>query len=187
MIKSVFTLLIIIASVADAQTTSKDYASLNSGILYGEGYCFGITAPKGWVFDDSSGNSSGKLAEFYPVGGTWDSSPAVMYITEAPKDGEGKGSLTRFIADDIEASKQDAPDVKIGDLDSLKTNGGKTVPVKLFEYSQYEAVAYVDGDSTVVMLVLSSTERGALNDSMPAFKELVGSYLPLSSNIQLRK
>ena len=54
-----------------SQEQSKNDKGANSGIIYGENHAFTLTAPTGWVLDNTSGAKQGLQAVFYPEGSSW--------------------------------------------------------------------------------------------------------------------
>ena len=76
--------LLLMSSVAWANNTTqqlieKEVDALvskmlmpRSGYAYGEGHCYGFTAPNDWMLDSSLA-SQGVAMAFLPLGDTWDS------------------------------------------------------------------------------------------------------------------
>ena len=96
-----------------------------TGMMYGPGHAYMVTAPEGWVLDNQVGRSMGLHAVFYREGKTWRSAEAFMYVnTAAPDSGEtasaeavARRDSTDFVADN--------PDLKITVADPIPL---KTVP-----------------------------------------------------------
>jgi len=163
---------------------SAAYAQDDSGIIYGKNYSFALTAPKGWVLDTNSGRQQGLQAVFYPKGSSWKNGAAVMYANVYQKNDPTKESAQTVIANDVADFKKDSPSLKVVDADSMPTrtdarSKDKKATVKYFtgdRNGNSEAVAYVDEGNLVVMLVLNARSQKDFEDSLPAFKEFVGSY-----------
>jgi hypothetical protein len=168
--------------------TEKEFGG--GGIVYGQGYAYLIDAPKGWVLDTHSGVSNGLHAVFYPRGSSWSKSPTVMYVAWASKKKEGVTTLQQIIDKDAAKFKKEDPAIVITDGRPLKTGDGKTARVRLFKGDQggnFEAVAYVDEQAGVAVLVLTSRNKAAFNRAIPAFEKLVSSYYFYTKDVKLQK
>jgi hypothetical protein len=162
-----------------------------SGIIYGKNYSFALTAPKGWVLDTTSGRQQGLQAVFYPKGSSWKNGAAVMYANVYQNTDPTKESLQTIIANDVADFKKESPNLKVVDADAIPTRTDvrsidKKATVKYFtgdRNGNSEAVAYVDEGNLVVMLVFNARSQKDFEDSLPAFKEFVGSYFFLGAAV----
>ncbi len=162
-----------------------------SGIIYGKNYSFTLTAPRGWVLDDSSGRGQGVQAVFYPKDSSWKNGAAVMYASVYQKIDPNKESVQTVIANDIAEYKKNSAELKVVDAEPVLTrtdarSKDKKATVKYFtgdRNANAEAVAYVDEGKVVVMLVLSARSQKDFDSSLPAFKDLVGSYFFLGEAV----
>lgn len=153
----------------------KNDTDANTGILYGKNHVFSVKAPKGWVLDNQSGVPQGLHAVFYQEGGSWENSLAVMYAQGVAKDSIAE-TINEFISNDSLSFFERDNSIKITNAPSLKTRRGKLAVVKWFSYSEYEAVAYIDEEKSVAMIVLTSRNEEEFRKNYPAFEELVSSY-----------
>ena len=167
------------------------FAQDDSGIIFGKNYSFTLTAPKGWVLDNTSGRGQGLHAVFYPKGSSWKNGAAVMYANVYQKTDPAKESLQTVIANDVAEYKKNSADLKVVDAESVLTRKDarskeKKATVKYFtgdRNANTEAVAYIDEGKVVVMLVLSARSQQDFDSSLPAFKDLVGSYFFLGEAV----
>lgn len=182
-------ILMLLCSFARAQEKPEDGG--NSGIIYGKNHGFTLTAPKGWVLDNKSGVKDGLHAVFYPVGSSWLKGSVVMYANVYHKKDVKGESLEQIIAGDVAEYKKRAAGLKVTDAKPLPTKWDKGVKdkeatIKHFtddEHGINEAVAYIDEGKVVVILVLNAQTKKDFELSLPAFKELVGSYFFLTSSV----
>lgn len=182
-------ILMLLCSFAEAQERSGGGGG--SGIIYGKNYAFTLTAPKGWVLDDTSGRSQGLQAVFYPEGSSWDKGAAVMYANVYLKRDSKEESLEKVIAGDVADYKKRSAKLKVTDAEPLPTRRDERVKdkkaaVKYFtgdENGNDEAVAYIAEGQVVVMLALTARTKKDFESSLPAFKELVGSYFFLGGRV----
>ena len=156
----------------------------NTGIVYGSHHAFMLSAPEGWVLDNSSGVSQGVYAVFYPKGGSWEKSPVVMYANTTSRQEEGNETVQKVIAFDTQKFRSEHPDIVVGDLPSLATKDHKSAIVKTFFYSQYEAVAYIEEETIVSMLVITARTKQQFEQSRSAFEQLVASYQFLTTDVR---
>ena len=188
----VIALMLLCISVHAQEKSEK---SGNSGIIYGANHAFTLTAPKGWVLDNTSGKGQGLQAVFYPEGSSWKNGAAVMYANVYQKKNVKEESLEKVIAGDIDEYKKRSPELKITDAEPLLTAKDvrvkdKKAIIKYFtgdENGNHEAVAYVDEGKVVVMLVLTARSKKDFESSLSAFKELVGSYFFLGGKVTFRE
>jgi len=137
-------LICLTSCAGNSKVINKDPNALTEGLVYGSGHSFWISAPDGWILDNSSGVSQGLHAVFYPKGSTWKDSIAVMYVNTAErKPGE---SLDDFIKGDTDSFKEKgSSNIKIQNAEPIKTKDGKIAQVRLFGGDQWgnsESVAY---------------------------------------------
>ena len=184
---AIWALIVLLFSITSslAQTSTKDSLEANSGIVYGKDHMFVLRAPAGWVLDNSSGVSQNLNAVFYPEGGSWQHSPTVMYANTASKEVKDNQTLQQVIDFDIERFRENHQEVAILPSDSVQTENGKRSVVMLFFYSNYEAVAYIDEETIVAMLVLSAESKSDFDSAFPAFRQLIGSYLFITTDVHV--
>ncbi len=179
-VASFLTLSICFAQTDSLHSNSKES---NAGIVYGTNHAFIITAPEGWILDNSSGVNQGLHAVLYPKGGSWNYSPTVMYANTASKNVKGNETLEKLMSFDSLQFKARDKDIKIEDATPLFTNTNKEVKIRYFidkSAPSYEATAYIDEEKIVTLLVLSSRDETGFKDSKSKFEELIKSYILIS-------
>jgi hypothetical protein len=146
-------------------------------VVRGDGYAFEITAPKEWNLDLTSGVASGRDAELFPNRSSFKTSPTVMYISTISKKIPGCENVTKLSTANIDKAKKEVSNIVIGRSDSLETKDHKKALVKTYAATQFQAVAYVDEDSVIVMFVLRAKEKNRFDNARYSFKDLIGSYM----------
>ena len=185
--------LMLLCSFAYAQEKSEK--SGDSGIIYGENHAFTLTAPEGWVLDNTSGRGQGLQAVFYPQGSSWQKGAAVMYANVYQKRNVKEEPLEKVIEGDVAEFRKRSAELNVTDAEPIhlvkdERVKDKKATVKYFTgdaHGNHEAVAYVDEGKVVVMLVLSARSKKVFESSLPAFKELVGSYFFLGDKVTFQK
>ena len=183
----IFSLILLTVSIY-AQTKTDDPKSIGTGIIYGQNHAYMLTAPKDWVMDNQSGVSQGIHAVFYPKGSSWNKGIVVMYTNVMAKANE-KQSLQDLIDQDIRGFKQNSPNLKIEDGETLTLEKGKSAVVKKFSNDangNYESVAYISESKVAVIIVLTSRSKKDYEASLSAFRELVASYLFVTDNMTIK-
>jgi hypothetical protein len=183
----IFSPLILLFTCSICFSQEPDSTELNSGLIYGKDHLFGLTAPKGWVLDNSSGVSQGLHAVFYPKGGSWEHSPSVMYANTASKKVQGNETLEKLIAYDVSQYKRSHKPIEVVESPDILTGDEKKAVVRYFYFSNYEAVAYINEEKTVTLIVLSSNSKAEFERSLTPFRELVGSYKFLSTDVRIEE
>ena len=147
-------------------------------MLYGENHAFFITAPKGWVLDNSSGVNQGLHAVFYPLGGSWQHSPTVMYANGI--DIDSTETLESFIDGDIKVFKENHQGINAIEIDSIHVEECPRVArvVKFYggSYPDFESVAYIKELKNISIFVMSCETEDEYIDNYSKFIELVKSY-----------
>lgn len=159
-----------------------------SGIFYGEGHSYALSAPSGWVLDTQAGSSQGLVAVFYPRGSSWSDSPVVMYSRIVKRDGR---SLEKVIRADIDYMKEASPEIKESKKDPIPYGSqSKLAQLRYLSADKngnVEAVAYMEEPDWVVFCVLSARNQEQFEKAVPALKELVSSYHYLTNQVQIQK
>lgn len=158
------------------------------GLLYGNDHSYLLGAPKGWVLDNQSGKPQGLVAVFYPKGGSWANSPSVMYSRIQPKKGK---TFAEAIQWDIDYMKKQSPMIQVTEQAPItygKEKKQASVRYLTGEHDRnLEAVAYMEEANWVVLVVLTSRNEQSFKESLPAFKELVESYVYLTDQVKIEK
>ena len=147
------------------------------GLLFGDNYLFDLRAPKGWVFDNQSGEPHGLDAVIYRVGDSWKKARVFMYPQVWQKTDNMR--IEDIITEDIAKYRQKFPDVVVKDVKPITVDSGAVAIVKYFEggnYDSYEAIAYFDEPKVVVMIILYARTKELFDSSQTAFSALLNSY-----------
>lgn len=135
-----------------------------------------IEPPKNWIADNQSGAAQGVAMVFYPKGGTWATSPSVLYLRTSDRI---EGSVQKIIDADIASYQDINPDVKVSDDKNLFTGDNALAIVKRLKDEQsgnMELIAYMLQDQTISIITLNSRNEKEAKKAYPAFKALVNSY-----------
>ena len=182
-------LICLTSCAGNNKIANKDPNALTEGLVYGSGHSFWISAPNGWILDNSSGVNKGLHAVFYPKGSTWENSIAVMYVNTAERKPDE--SLDDFIKGDTENfKKKGSPNIKIQNAEPIKTKDGKIARVRLFTGDQWEnseGVAYIQENKVIVVIVLTSRTAADFQKSLSSFQELVKSYQFFTEDVRVEK
>jgi hypothetical protein len=173
--------------LVDSDKGSKE-GEQYGGIIYGKNHSFMLTAPEGWIIDNKSGIPNGLHAVFYPKGSSWSKATAMMYANTASKKVAGNETIGKVIEYDISQFKKKSPDLAVKDAEPLPISKGKKAIIKYFSgdnFNNHEAIAYIDENKVVVIIVLSSRSKEEFENSLPAFKELLNSYQFLTEDVRI--
>jgi len=156
-----------------------DITEKGTGMLFGSGHAFFITAADGWVLDNESGVKQDLYMVFYPAGYTWKNSPVIAYGRKVTKDAE-----MRNIKDLVESTvrtfhEKGSPGYKVAKETSVTLPDGRKVPVYYYagdQWGNFEAVAYFEAKDTINFLVYNSRKRSDFVKYLPGFEQMVRSY-----------
>lgn len=178
--KRIALLVVIVLSWCDS-TSAKD--TYPGGIVYGPKAAFKISAPKGWVLDNSAGAEQGLPCVLYPKGSSWADAKTIMYARIASTQ---YTDVETFVATAIKEMEKEhgLPKQKI---ESGKTGDGQAYFVNEYaptkSYSQYERVAYVQLPHAVAYIVLSARDGASYRKHAGALKEVLKSFAYLEPKI----
>jgi len=173
---------------AAAKPAPSDTAGRKALVIEGDNHLFMVSAPQGWVLDDTSGMGSRIRCVFYPKGEKWKTAPTVMYVNPLHGFGTKSRTVSALMAEDEKSFRSKAPQGKVTDGGTIQTTGKKTAVVRYFSYDggpAKEAVAYVPEAELVMLLVLSSKTPEGFMGALPAYREMVQSYAWVASNAEL--
>ena len=165
--------LLLFCSPISAQETYR------GGIVYGPKAAFNISAPEGWVLDNTSGAEQRLPCVLYPKGSSWADAKTIMYAKIASTQFE---DVNAFVAMAIKEMKKThgAPKEKIA---SGKTRDGHDYFINEYpatkSYSQWERVAYVQLPHAVAYIVLSSRDEARYRKDSPALQEVLKTFVYL--------
>ena len=173
---------------AAATAAPHDTATKKALVIEGDNHLFMVSAPEGWVLDDTSGMGSRIRCVFYPKGEKWKTAATVMYVNPLHGYGAKTRTVSALIAEDEKSFKHNSPRGKVTEGGTIQTAGKKTAVVRYFSSDggpALEAVAYVPEAELVMLLVLSSKTTAGFQDALPAYREMVQSYAWVASNAEL--
>jgi hypothetical protein len=177
------------ASAAPAAPAAPvDTAARKALVVEGDNHLFMVSAPAGWVLDDTAGMGSRIRCVFYPKGEKWSTAQTVMYVNPLHGHGAKTRTVSALMAEDEKSFKKNSPKGKVTDGGTIQTSGKKTAVVRYFSHDggpAQEAVAYVPESELVMLLVLSSKTAKGFQGALAAYREMVQSYAWVASNAEL--
>ena len=135
-----------------------------------------IDPPKNWIIDNLSGAAQGVSMVFYPKGGSWADSKAVLYLRTSDRI---EGSVQKIIDEDIASYQDINPKVKVSNDANLFTKDNALAVVKKLkddESGNMELISYIMQDQTISIITLNARNEKEGRKAYPAFKALVNSY-----------
>ena len=154
-------------------------------LVYGPKHAYYIDAPPGWVIDLEHGRANGIGVALRRTSESWNTAEAVMYANAWEKSSRTPTLRAIIEADEANARSQ-SPGIKIARSAPLRTQDRKEATTEHFVGGgSYEAVAYVEEDSVVALLVLHAHSGTSFRAALPAFARLVGSYWWRTSDVRI--
>ncbi|MGH9504657.1 MAG: hypothetical protein ACRD20_17525 [Terriglobales bacterium] len=147
----------------------------NLVILQSEGGSFSIEGPKGWIADRKVGRRLGVCCVYYAKG-SYATAETILYpniVTKAP----GRATVQALMDSDLAAFRKNNPGMTYvdGDIPFNK----RTAKLRYFHgvnQGSSEAVAYIDEDKIVALVVISSKTEKTLVDALPLLLEVLETY-----------
>lgn len=161
-----------------AVISSPAFAERQTGLVFGPGASFTIKEPTGWTLDYESGKSEGYPMVFYPKGGSWEKSEAVIYINIKKKQTSSSPTVNEVAGSDLETFKRKFPGTTVSQNPSLRTSDGREAEMRVFtdNSANFHSTAFIDQGDTMAMITLSARTRQGFDQSSSAFNEAVSSY-----------
>lgn len=155
------------------------------GIVYGPKGAFNLSAPKGWVLDNSAGLEQGLPCVLYRKGDTWQNAEPLMYAKVARSDAADSEA---FAAEAIKEMKKERGDFAVERLHSGKTKDGSAYFVNEYaptkEYPRHERVAYIQMPKAVAYIVFSADTKQAVRKNEGALKQVLDSFSSMEAKIE---
>ncbi|HEV2834736.1 MAG TPA: hypothetical protein VGW58_05440 [Pyrinomonadaceae bacterium] len=170
--------LILIVLVWSGAALAQRPDSTDGTVFIEEHVSFVLKEPLGWVLDVETAKVERVQAVLYREGSSWRDGVAVMYVRVIHKD-ETQPTIAKVIANDVAQFLKASKESTISDSPSIQTRDKKNSVVKVFydaANKNFESVAFIDEAKVVVIIALSSREKGEYEKAVPAFDALVGSY-----------
>src|SRR6266496_1085836 len=166
---------------AQSTTSSNDSGRQKDGgaIVYAEGGGFMMTGPKDWIMDSVVGAKMGVCCVYYPEGATWNNAETVMYPNIVIKH-QGTNTVEEFMASDLRGFRKENPEMKYEDAPPIAMKDRRIARVRYFygvNHQSFEAVAYVDEEKVIALIVVSSRTKKGLNDTLPLLRACLESYM----------
>jgi hypothetical protein len=160
------------------QTMPKQRTSGKSHeiILQSEGGSVAIEGPKNWIADRKVGRRLAVCCVYYPKG-SWDSAETIMYPNIVTK-GPGRTTLQELMDSDLATFRKDNPGMTYVDGDI--PFDGRTAKVRYFHgvnQGSSEAVAYIDEEKIIALVVLSSKTEKGLTEALPLLLGVLETYV----------
>ncbi|HEY0793100.1 MAG TPA: hypothetical protein VGD78_18690 [Chthoniobacterales bacterium] len=149
----------------------------------GTGFAFELKAPRGWFLDDGAAHEQGLKVVFYPRDTSWDSSPAVCYVQVRTLD-----NRVRRVEDQVQDTLQNlrqhgeaTPRARLlRVITTQDASKAQVYQITGIQSGTEEAVAYVQGKSSIHFITLSARDPAAFKTAWAAFESLVSSYEDLT-------
>lgn len=170
-----------VSLAAAQQTTEKELSRTENGqgiIVYSEGGAFMIQGPTGWVADSERGQRLGICCVFYAEGATWDDAETVIYPNIATKR-PGQNTLKEFMDYDLSGFRESNPAMTYEEGPDIPLRNHAVAKTRLFHgvnKGSSEAIAYIDEDKVIALVVVSSRTQKGLNAAMPLLREMLQTY-----------
>jgi hypothetical protein len=144
----------------------------SGGLIDGDSWAILVSAPVGWVWDNSSLRDQGILGLYYKEGQRFSPSKLHIYINPSPKVASGPNSLQEFVDADQSTFMSSDSGVLVKSLAPYSAGLGYRFVMRDFDDSTegyYQALAYYEGETAFFVIVLacrSPEEREAERSSL---------------------
>jgi hypothetical protein len=151
-----------------------------TGLMYSDYGSYTLKAPSGWILDNEAAQGTPILAVFYPTGEDYNTAEAIFYTTIIPRDGR---SFSEVIQSDIDHFKKEHPQATVAREEDAKTKSGFTAVIYSFsgdKWGNCDRVAFIEMKNMAVLVTLQAKNKNANKNALPAFMELIDSFISVS-------
>lgn len=175
-------------SAKSLESANPEGDDLKYGIFYKDNIAFSFEAPDDWVLDNVSGSNYGLPAVFYPADQTWETSSVVVYarareITEAVK------TIEQQVAETVDTfHKNGSAGYNAEFVEKYNIDENHAFDIYYFsgdEWGNYEAGAYIIEGDYINFFVLNSRNKIDFENAIVPFKQLLKSYLLISTKVKI--
>lgn len=174
-------IVLTLTSAITAQADKKTEHESSTGpvvIVYGESGAFMTEGPKGWIADHETGQQLGVCCVFYREGSTFDDAETIIYPNIATK-GPGQATLKAFMEHDLSDFREHNPGMTYEDAENFPLKNKRVAKLRYFHgvnKGSSEAIAYIDEEKIVALIVVSSKTEKGLNEAMTLLRDMLQSY-----------
>jgi hypothetical protein len=162
-----------------AADDSQKHVSDGPGVIvYAEGGAFMIEGPSGWIADHDTGQQMGICCVFYPKDSNFDDAETIIYPNIATKV-PGQATMTEFMEYDLSEFREHNPGMTYEDGSDIRMKSNRVAKIRYFygvNKDSSEAIAYIDEDKIIAVIVISSKTRRGLDGAMPRFRGMLETY-----------
>jgi len=147
-------------------------------------YTFGL--PKGWEYDFDQAQDRGARLAFFPKGGSFEKSDSIIYVNEFYQlcSVNCTGAASRAISRTLRESKNESPSLQVTVETPLRTGEGGIAEIRILtggrdprkensEAKDKEALAFLEHQETVIVVVLTARDPKTWAQDYAAFQEVV--------------
>ena len=164
-LKTTIVFAFIIVVVASVPAFSQKSDGTDGTIFLGPSYAFVLKEPTGWVIDSQTAKPQHLEAVLYREGSSWKDAVAVMYARVIYKN-KIQNTVEKVITDDVTDFLKLNQESTVTDSPPLQTRFKNEAISKVFydaANKNYEIVTFIDEPKVVVILALSSRNKGELD------------------------
>jgi hypothetical protein len=154
-------------------------------VLQSEGESFAIEGPKDWIADRKVGHRLSVCCVYYKKG-SWDTAETILYPNIVTK-GPGRTTLRELMDSDLARFRKDNPGMTFVDGD-IPFNS-RIAKVRYFHgvnQGSSEAVAYIDEEKIIALVVLSSKTEKGLTEALPLLLGVLETYVYGAKAVSVR-
>lgn len=158
------------------------------GILYHGSKGFLINPPQGFVNDKEAAERLGVHLLYVPAGQNFETARLVIYPKTGTIRDEGENAVRSLVALAFSslAARPGGQNLTVKEGRNIPTRTGDNFFVRHFNQgpppNEWEMVAYLPKDGTVLMLVLSARDARERNEAFPVFEDMVRSVAMFEVN-----
>lgn len=139
---------------------------------------YSVQVHRGWRVDRPLAGAVGMQLLMYTRGFTYEAAPAVVYSNSRQLDAQIRNAED-FVQNTIRSFAAQGHTVTVRERDSVRTADGRTARIAIYDadpsYPNYEAGAYVAGQSELIYFVYTTKSAALFQRHLPEFMRIIRS------------
>lgn len=176
---AVFFIVSSLLSVISCSSVAKKNApDSDSGIIYGPGFAFALTAPAGWRLDEKAAEENDLFAAVLPKNKSWKRADIRMYASIVRLDSSKNESIQTVMKRDAKYFQSHSKSLQITDLDTVDFGKQRIYlrAIRGVEREPYKIIGYAEENNLVVLIGMGSTKKSLYEENLKNFQSLLASF-----------
>jgi|GEM_PF-5479165 len=166
------------SAISCSSAAKKNAPNTDSGIIYGPGFAFTLTAPAGWRLDEKAAKENDLFAAVLPKNKSWKEADIRMYASIVRLDSSKNESIHTVMKRDAKYFQSHSKSLQITDLDTVDFGEQRIFlrAIRGVEKEPYKIIGYAEENNLIVLIGMGSTNKSLYEENLRNFRSLLASF-----------